>query len=376
MTTDAAIRSDLDDLRSMLREFFSARFGEERLREAIDTDNGYDPDIWREVSDQLGLVSMAVPTEFGGDGYGFVELRVVLEEMGRVLLPSPFLSTVVLGVAALMGSDDIEAQARFLPAIAEGATTVAVAVAEESGSWDVSNLLTTARAGKDGTWSVRGRKSFVIDGASADLILVVAQTDSGPGLFAITTDATGLSRRELRTLDLTRRLAQLDFDDVAATAVGRPGDAGRVVDYVADRLMVGLAAEQVGGAQACLDASAAYARDRVQFGRPIGSFQAIKHKCAEMLVRIRLADSAVTEAADALAGVDGAADPAVAAALAHVVCSEAFMFVAAENIQVHGGIGFTWEHPAHLFFRRAKSSQLLTGGPAVYYERLLTRMGI
>jgi alkylation response protein AidB-like acyl-CoA dehydrogenase len=149
-----------------------------------------------------------------------------------------------------------------------------------------------------------------------------------------------------------------------------------VVERVLDLAMTALAAEQAGAARACLEASAAYSRERVQFGRPIGSFQVVKHKCADMLVRVQLAEAAAREAADAVAGVEGAPDPRVAAAVAHAVCSEAFMFVAAENIQVHGGIGFTWEHPAHLYFRRAKSSQLLFGGPAVYYERLLNRAGL
>lgn len=376
MTTEAVTQSELDDLRSTLRDYFGERLSDEALRKIVATDSGYDLNMWRELSQQLGLVSLYVPSEFGGDGYSFIELKVVLEEMGRVLLPCPFLSTAVLSVSALLGSDDLEAQARYLPGIAEGMTTAAFAVAEHTGGWDVDDIATTGQQAADGSWSLNGHKAFVIDGASADLILVVAVTEHGPSLFSVSGDASGLRRAPMRTLDLTRRLAALEFDDVTASLVGRLGDAGRVVDYVADRLMVAMAAEQLGAARACLDASSAYARDRVQFGRPIGSFQAIKHKLADMLVRVSLAEAAVTEAADALAEVSGAPEVPTAAALAHVVCSEALMFVAAENIQVHGGIGFTWEHPAHLYFRRAKSAQLLLGGPAVYYERLLNRMGL
>lgn len=374
-TVVRASESELEDLRSMLRGYLAERLSEENLREAIGRDPGYDVSVWRDLADQLGLVSLPIPTEFGGDGYSFVEMRVVLEEMGRVLLPGPYLSTVVLGVSALLVSADADIQSRYLPEIAAGTTTATFAVAEDSGKWDAESLDTAARS-TDGGWVLRGRKPFVLDGMTADLVLVVASTESGPTLFAVEGDAPGLRRTEMTTLDLTRRLAQLDFDDVPAIVVGRLGEGRRVVDYVTDRFMVALAAEQLGAAKACLEASSAYARERVQFGRPIGSFQAIKHKCADMFVKVRLAEAAVSEAADALAGVPDAPDPAVASALAHVVCSESLMFVSAENIQVHGGIGFTWEHPAHLFFRRAKSSQLLLGGPAFYYDQLLMRMGI
>lgn len=375
MTATASL-SELDELRSTLREYFSERFPEEHLRKVIDEDPGYDVTLWRELSAELGVVGLAVPTEFGGDGYGFAELRVVLEEMGRVLLPGPYLSTVVLGVWALLASEDPDSQARYLPGIAEGVTTVAFAVAELDGRWDVNQLETTARAGADGVWQITGRKSFVIGGATADVILVVVASDSGPTLFAVEGSAAGLQRSEMRVLDPTRRLADIEFDGVTAALVGRPGDAKRVVGEVLDRFMVALAAEQTGAARACLEASSSYALERVQFGKQIGSFQAVKHKCADMLVRLQLANAAVTEAADAADGAPGAPDLGVAAAVAHAVCSDALMFVAAENIQIHGGIGFTWEHAAHFYFRRAKSAQLCTGGPAVYYERVLQRMGI
>jgi alkylation response protein AidB-like acyl-CoA dehydrogenase len=375
-TTARVTQAELDELRATVRAFLSERSGEARMREVIETEHGYDPDLWRELAEQLGLQSLALPTEHGGDGYGFTELAVVLEEMGRALLPSPFLSTVVLGAFALMASGDAQAQADHLPGIAAGRITATLAVAEASGAWEGTELATTARYGPDGTPLLTGQKLFVVDGASADLILMVAAAEDGPTLYAVRGDAPGLRRVAMRTLDLTRRLARLDLTDVPATMVGKPGAAADVVERVLDLAMTAVAAEQAGGARACLEASAEYARQRVQFGRPIGSFQAVKHKCADMLVRVRLAEAAAREAAEAAAGVAGAPAAGVAAAVAHVVCSEAYMFTAAENIQVHGGIGFTWEHPAHLYFRRAKSSQLLFGGPAVYYERLLSRMGI
>ncbi len=373
--SETTTTAELAELRTAVRDFLSAKSGEEQVRQVMESERGYDEAVWAQMAEQLGLQALALPAEHGGDGYGFVELAVVLEEMGRALLPSPFLSTIVLAGSALVAAGDAGAQAAHLPGIATGKTTATLAVAEADGAWDTASLATTAIRGDKG-WTLRGEKCFVLDGATADLILVVARTDEGPTLFSVGGDAPGLTRTPLRTLDATRRLARLDLADVPAVAVGEPGAAAVVVDRVLDLAMTALAAEQVGGAKACLEASASYARERVQFGRPIGSFQAVKHKCADMLVRLQLADAAAREAADAVAGVDGAPDPGVAAAVAHVVCSEAYMFVAAENIQVHGGIGFTWEHPAHLYYRRAKSSQLLFGGPAVYYERLLSRMGV
>lgn len=367
---------ELDELRATVRAFLAEKSGPERLREVIESEDGYDPALWRELAQQIGLQALALPTEYGGDGYGFNALTVVLEEMGRALLPSPFLSSVVFAGFALEASGDPEAQAAHLPGIAAGTTTATLAVAEDDGAWIVDGLATTAHRVDDGSWILNGQKSFVIDGASADLILVVASGEEGPTLFAVSGDAPGLERTALRTLDLTRRQARLELADVPAVLVGQPGGAGDIVAKVLDAGMAALAAEQAGGARACLEASAEYARERVQFGRQIGSFQAVKHKCADMLVRVQLAEAASREAADALAGVEGAADAAEAVAVAHAVCSESYMFVAAENIQVHGGIGFTWEHPAHLYFRRAKASQLFFGGPAVYYGRILDRIGL
>jgi alkylation response protein AidB-like acyl-CoA dehydrogenase len=374
MTATASL-AELDELRQTVRDFLAAKSGTEHVRRVLDSERGYDEAVWAQLTGQLGLNRLALPAEYGGDGFSFAELAVVLEEMGRALLPSPFLSTVVLAGGALVAAGDPAAQAAYLPGIAAGTITATLAVAEADGSWNTGPLAVVASRGADG-WTVRGQKWFVLDGAGADLVLVAAQAPQGPALFAVSGQAPGLTATTLRTLDLSRRLARLDFADAAAEPVGAPGTAATVLDRVLDLAMTAIAAEQAGAARACLEASAAYARERVQFGRLIGSFQAVKHKCADMLVRVQLAEAAAREAADAVAGVAGAPDPRLAAAVAHVVCSEAFMFVAAENIQVHGGIGFTWEHPAHLYFRRAKSSQLLFGGPAVYYERLLNRAGV
>jgi alkylation response protein AidB-like acyl-CoA dehydrogenase len=365
--------SGLRELRASVREFMEAKSPEEAVRKLMDSEPRFDPAVWAQAADQLRLPGLAIPEEYGGDGFGPVELGVVLEEMGRALLCAPFFATVVLAAQALLASGDSAACARHLPGIAAGRTTAALAVAEDSGSWDPALVSTRAVPDGDG-WKLRGRKSFVIDGTTADLILVVARTVAGPALFAVDREATGLSAEPMETLDATRAMARLTFDAVPATLVGADGAGGRIMAKVLDIASVGLAAEQAGGARRCLEASAEYARVRHQFGRPIGSFQAVKHKCADMLVQVELAEAASREAARLAA--EGAAEFPVAAAVAHACCSRAYMFAAMENIQVHGGIGFTWEHPAHLYFRRAKSSQLLFGGPAVYHERLLDRLGI
>jgi alkylation response protein AidB-like acyl-CoA dehydrogenase len=364
---------ELEELRAAVRDFLAAKSSEEAVRKLMDSTPPFDPDVWAQLADQLRLPALTIPAEYGGDGYGPVELGVVLEEMGRVLLCAPFFSTVVLAAQALLASGDRAACARHLPAIASGRTTATLAVAEDTGLWDAATVSTRA-VPAGGRWALTGRKSFVLDGATADLILVIARTTAGPSLFAVDRTAPRLTADPMPALDATRALARLTFASVPAVLIGSEGAAGRLLARVLDTATVALAAEQAGGARRCLEASADYARTRHQFGRPIGTFQAVKHKCADMLVQVELAEATAREAARLAA--EGSMDFPVAAATAHVVCSRAYMFTAMENIQVHGGIGFTWEHPAHLYFRRAKSSQLLFGGPAVYYERLLDRLGI
>ena len=373
--------ADLAELRSSVRDFLAAKSGEQQVRAAIETERGYDEDLWRDMASQLGLAGLALPEKYGGDGFGFTELQVVLEELGRALTPSPFFASVVLAAGAILAAGDEAAAQAYLPGIASGQTTAALAVAESAGLWSFGQLAATARPAGDGDgdgWRLAGTKQFVLHGATADLLIVAAQTGQGPGLFAVHPGHCGptLTRTALRTLDLTRPMAAIQFSDTPAVLIGAAGAAGPALDTVLDLAMTALAAEQAGAARACLEASAAYARERHQFGRPIGSFQAVKHKCADMLVKVELAQAAATEAARAAAGDPEAAPLPQAAAVAHAVCSESLMFVAAENIQVHGGIGFTWEHPAHLYFRRAKASQLMFGGPGFYFEHLLGRAGL
>ncbi|MET8168989.1 acyl-CoA dehydrogenase family protein [Streptomyces sp. NPDC005329] len=370
-------------LRSTLRRFLRDKAPSEAVRRSMESEAGHDPRIWRQMADQLGLHGLALPQEYGGFGGGPVELGIVLEELGRVLLPSPYFATVALAGQALAASGDDTAKARWLPAIAEGSLTGTLAVAEESGTWRVEDVAAEAVPGDGGTWRVSGTKMFVIDGHSADLLLVAARTDTGPGLFAVDGSATGVTRTRLETLDPTRRLARVDLAGAAALRIGPEGDATGYLRTVLDLVAVALAAEQVGGAQACLDAAVEYAKVRVQFGRPIGSFQAIKHKCADMLLSVEAARSAAYHAMSVAAGGPGeppgagrADGLAVSAALAAAYCADAFTHAAKENIQIHGGIGCTWEHDAHLHLKRAKSSEQLFGSPATHRGRLADLLGI
>jgi alkylation response protein AidB-like acyl-CoA dehydrogenase len=382
--TETSSAAELAELRDSVRDFLAAKSAEQQVRAAIETEAGYDEALWQQMASQLRLPGLALPEEYGGDGFGFTELQVVLEEMGRALTPSPFLASAVLAAGAILAAGDEVAAEAHLPGIASGQTTAALAVAETAGLWSFDQLATSAQPAGDGGasdnkggWRLDGTKQFVLHGATADLLVVAAHTGQGPGFFAVQPGQAGttLTRTALRTLDLTRPMATLQFSDTPATLIGAAGAAGPALATVLDLAMTALAAEQAGAARACLEASAAYARERHQFGRPIGSFQAVKHKCADMLVKVELAQAAATEAARAAAGDPDAAPLPQAAAVAHAVCSENLMFVAAENIQVHGGIGFTWEHPAHLYFRRAKASQLMFGGPGFYFEHLLGRSG-
>ncbi|WP_433461893.1 acyl-CoA dehydrogenase family protein [Spirillospora sp. CA-128828] len=369
--------TELDELRSAVRSFLDAKSPEEAVRKAMESEPRYDPQVWAQMAEQLRLPGLAIPEEYGGDGFGHVALGAVLEEMGRALVCSPFFATVVLAAQALLASGDADACARHLPGIAAGTTTAALAVAERTGAWDPVQITTKAvRRSEDaaGGWELTGTKSFVIDGTSADLLLVIARTTAGPSLFTVDRDAPGLTAEPMETLDATRALARLQMDRTPALLVGADGAGGRLMARILDLAAVGLAAEQAGGAARCLESSTAYAGTRVQFGRLIGSFQAVKHKCADMLVQVELAQAAAREAAR-LADL-GDAGFAAAAAAAHLTCSRAYLVAATENIHVHGGIGFTWEHPAHLYFRRAKSAQLLFGGPSASHERLLERLGI
>jgi alkylation response protein AidB-like acyl-CoA dehydrogenase len=293
--------------------------------------------------------------------------------MGRALLCAPYFSTVVLAANTLLHCGDESAQKEYLPGIASGETIATLAFTEPSGRWDADGIQMTA-SGSGDSWTLDGEKMFVIDGHTADLLLVAARTGAGISLFAVPADASGVTRTPLSTMDQTRKQAKVEFSGTPARLIGADGAGWDTLDRVLDLAAVGLAAEQVGGAQKCLEMSVEYAKVRVQFGRPIGSFQAIKHKCADMLLEVESAKSAAYYAMWAASELND--ELPVVASLAKAYCSDAYFHAAAENIQIHGGIGFTWEHPAHLYFKRAKSSELLLGDPTYHRELLAQRIGI
>jgi alkylation response protein AidB-like acyl-CoA dehydrogenase len=368
-----AFSDEQEELRASVRRFLAEKSPETEVRRLMDTTEGYDPAVWSQMADQLGLQSLTIPEEFGGSGFTYVELLVVLEEMGAALLCAPFFSSVALAANALLTSGDDEAKKSYLPGIASGETIATLAITEDNGKWDFSGIECKAEQKGDG-WVLDGHKMFVIDGHVANLIVTAARTGKGVSLFAVPGDAAGLTRTPLPTMDQTRKQARLEFSGTPATLIGADGGAEPGLSKTLDLAAVALAAEQVGGAQHVLDASVEYAKTRIQFGRPIGSFQAIKHKCADMLLEVESAKSAAYYAAWAAA--EDSDELPVVASLAKSYCSEAYFHAAAENIQIHGGIGFTWEHPAHLYFKRAKSSELLLGDPSYHRELLAQRIGI
>jgi alkylation response protein AidB-like acyl-CoA dehydrogenase len=280
-----------------------------------------------------------------------------------------------VGLAAnlLLVSGDDAAKKEWLPRIAAGQTIATLALTEQSSAWTPDAVTTTAT--RDGsTWRLSGAKWYVLDGLAAELVLVVARTDEGPAVFAVAGDAAGLIREAMATMDATRKMARLTFEGVEAQPVGDVSGGWDVVERALQLGSVALAAENVGGAQRCLDMAADYARERIQFGRPIGSFQAVKHKLANLLIEVEQARSASYFAAREAA--THGADLGLAGSLAKAYTGDAFFHVAADNIQIHGGIGFTWEHPAHLYFKRAKTNQLLLGSSSYHRALVADTVGI
>ena len=376
-----AFTQEQEELRSAARGFLSDHSTSEQVRRAMESELGYDPEVWKRIASELGWPAVAIPEAYGGLGLGAVELTALMEEMGRVLLCAPFFSSVCLAGSALLSAGSEEQKREFLPAIAEGRTLATVAWTGPSGVPGAAGIAATGRRQGD-EFVLRGAWRFVLDGLGADLIVVAARREGSAGeegvsLFAIPSDTPGVARRALPTMDPTRRLAELTLSDVrvpASALMGEEGQGWRPLGQALDGAAVALAAEQVGGAQTCLDLSVAYAKERVQFGRPIGSFQAIKHKCADMMVAVESARSASYYAACVAA--DDAGNLPVAASLAKAACSDAYFRCAAESIQIHGGVGFSWEYDVHLYFKRARSTEIFLGDPAYHRERVARHVGL
>ncbi|MFJ8111357.1 acyl-CoA dehydrogenase family protein [Streptomyces sp. NPDC096132] len=354
-------------LRDVLREFLAAACGPEEVREQAAGPRGFDQVLWGRLAGEIGVHGLALPEEYGGAGGSFRELAVALEETGRVLCPAPLLSTVVLAAHTLLASRDRRACERWLPGIAGGALTATVAGFLHPG--------TVAAEHGPGGWLLRGETDFVPDGEGADLLLVAARAPDGPRLFACGPGAGDLDRTPRRVLDPTRRQALLRFRGTPAEPVGDAGEAPRVVDTVLDAGRTALAAEQLGGSAHALEAVLDFVSHRTQFGRPIGSFQAVRHRLADLLVEVEAARSASGYAGACLAD-PGAGEPRVAASAAAVACSAAYRRAVAEYVQLHGGIGFTWEHPAHLYVRRARADDALFGTADDHRLRLAGILGL
>ncbi len=370
-----------EELRSQARAFLAEHSGSEQVRAAMASEQGFDAGVWKQISAELGWTALLVPEAFGGLELGPVELVALSEVMGEALLCAPFFSSVCLGAQALLVAGSEEQKREHLPGIAEGTTLATLASLEPNGRHDASGIESIARR-EGGEWVLSGGKRYVVDGHCADLLVVPARREGSRGaegvsLFLVPAGAAGLERRALTTLDQTRRLAAIELRDVrvpASALLGEEGGGWPALERTLDLAAVALAAEQVGGAQRCLDLSVAYAKERVQFGRPIGSFQAIQHKCADLMIAVEAARSGVYWAACVAA--QGDADLSVAASLAKCTASEAFFRCAAESIQIHGGVGFTWEYDVHLYFKRARATESLLGDPAWHRERVARHLGL
>ena len=356
-----ALSAEQNDLRQTVGDLLAKRYGESQVRRAMDGEPGYDDSLWREFA-AMGLLALCIPEEYGGAGAGAAELAVVAEQMGRALVCGPYLSTAVLTPHLLLALAEDAECADVLPRIAGGELITAVAFAEKGSARPPEHPCTVAEK-VDGGWTVTGEKTYVLDAHAAQRIYVQAATPAGTSVFAVDRDAHGLTVSPLTTVDQTRRQATVSLHETPARLLG-PGTA---LDTALDRAAIALVAEQAGGSLHAAQMAADYARTRYQFGRAIGSFQAIKHMCVDMLLE---AQSALSAARHLAAAFDaGDADRESDLALAQAYCSDAFVSVTAANIQAHGGIGFTWEHPAHLYLRRARTDAQIFGDPAWHRER-------
>jgi alkylation response protein AidB-like acyl-CoA dehydrogenase len=366
--TDGTALSDteLEDLRETVRSVCADAGGTAAVRRLSEEAPGIDAGLWNALGRQVGLAGLGLPEAAGGIG-GLAEIAVVCEELGRTLAPVPLLSSTVLAgqVLAACGTAD-----KSLAALAEG-TVHALAVTSPDGTWR-SDAVPVAVSWQGGVPLLDGTAPFVLDGADAEALVVAAAGTDGVDLFLADPREPGVTVRRVPTLDLSRGQAVVTFAGARVRALTAGGEGTDIVSHALDVALVALAAEQLGGAQAALDMTVAHVRDRTQFGRAIGGFQAVKHACADMLLQVEAARSAVVRAVRA----DGSPQVlAEAAAVAQAWCGEAFVSVAAECVQLHGGMGFTWEHDAHLYFRRAQSDAVLLGGAAHHRERLAGLLG-
>ncbi|MFL6144800.1 MAG: acyl-CoA dehydrogenase family protein [Labedaea sp.] len=355
--------TDLTDERLALRDSVRALLAREsdsaRVRAAAASPAGFDRALWTRLCTGIGVAGLGIPEEYGGLGAGLSEVAVVQAELGRTLTPGPMLGSAVLAARAVLAAGDEPARRRLLPGIAAGRTVAALAWVGPDGRWSPDEAACAAGPTSTVDWTVTGTAHYVLDGAAADLLVVVAQTGDGPALFEVDPGQPGVHRERTPALDPTRHLATVRFSGAAGRRLG----GAEHLDRVRDVACAALAAEQAGTARRCLELTVAYTKERVQFGRPLASFQALKHRMADLHVLVETAESAALAAATA-------ADLPRAAAVAKIYCADALSTVAGEMIQLHGGIAITWEHDAHLYFKRAHGGAQLFGHPREHLARL------
>ena len=371
-----AFTDEQEQFRSAIRRFLNDKSPTTEVRRLMATDEGYDPAVWRQMSEELALPGIHIPEEYGGTGFGMVELGIVMEEFGRALVCAPYFSTAVLAANAIMNAGTEKEKASLLPDLAGGTRLATLAVTEPNGDWDPRSVEVVATTDGHG-FSLEGTKSYVVDGHIADLLVVAARipaASEGIALFTLEANADGVERKLLPSMDPTRKIARIDFKGAHAHSLGSREKGEKAIVRTMDQAAIALANEMMGGAQTLLESAVKYSKMRVQFGRPIGSFQAIKHKLADMLLEVELAKSAAYYAAQA-ASVDDPEWPALAS-LAKASASETYLRVAIDTIQLHGGIGFTWDNDTHLWFKRAKSSEVFLGQPNYHRELLMQRWGV
>lgn len=368
-----AFNDDQQDLKKGARRFLEAHSPSEKVRKTIEGDGpGYDEAVWSRIGTELLWPALAIPEAYGGYGFGFVELAAIFEETGRALLPSPLFTNVALATQVILEAGSEEQKGRLLPALAASTKIVALAHLEPGASWSSPGQTTTLMVDGE-NYSLSGTKRYVLWGHVADQLLVSAiDSDSARRVLVVDARADGVSIERLPTLDITAPMAEIRFENVsviAADVLDGVEDLDAALNTAFARAAILLACEQVGAAEACLDMAVDYAKTRVQFGKPIGAFQAIKHKCADMMLLVESSRSAAYYAAWA---VDHEPSEVLeAASVAQSYCSPALFSCAAENIQIHGGIGITWEHDSQLYFKRAKAAETLLGTASLHNERLL-----
>jgi alkylation response protein AidB-like acyl-CoA dehydrogenase len=356
-------------LKESAREFLARECKPERVRALMETGTAHDDRLWQEIADQ-GWTGLLIPEEQGGLGLGLVEMAAVAEEMGRACLPGAFLSTL-MAAALIERAGNAEQRTKYLEPIAAGELKATVALLEESAGWDMEAVKLAATRNPGGNFSVTGKKLFVPDAEVCDLLICVARDGDSLALLPVERGADGLSVSPMPAMDGTRKVYEVSFDGVSlreADALGADGDTGGALRGALEVATTTLCAEMVGGMQWLLDTTVEYAKTRRQFGRAIGSFQAVQHQCADMLLMTESARSAAYYAAWTLTENDAGASVAVSVAKAY--CSDAYREVGNRGVQVHGGIGFTWEHDLQLYYKRSKSSETLYGDATFHRERI------